>query len=192
MSNDPYHPASKGKITMTRALKLTRRIEDTSVKRVENHDYLILLDNPKPEDLQKLTEALGLDVAALAAEHLSDGIQEAMGLLQQAIEHYTDREQRVLALQNYRQKLEDLWKAGCLRRDRFQNLVVLIKAALAMFNDLSELTQTQLGTLVNVMQVLTEPIITYNTIGKCDDTLFEAGISTSPEITNLGSALVKT
>jgi hypothetical protein len=175
---------------MVYTLKLTRRIEETPAKCVENHYYLIFCDTPKPEDLKQLSEELKVDIATLASENLSDGVKEAIALLRKAIDKNTDSAGQLKALESYYQQVDELWKMGTLRTDAFQNLVVLIKAALAQCGDLTNLTEPQLSALIDVTQVLSEQMILHHTIGKCDEALFAAGVNTSPQITDLERTLV--
>jgi len=116
---------------------------------------------------------------------LDDLVASAQTELAKALDEYDNEEERLEHLRAFRKYVKELWDASEGRTDEFRQILILLRAGLEDFDELSHITPNHLRAFQTVTKVLEQPEVTPKTRNEMFDYLWINDVNTLPKIPNI-------
>jgi len=120
-----------------------------------------------------------------APASLSDLVASAQTELADALTDYDNEETRLEHLRAFRKHIKNLWQASEGRTDEFRQVLILLRAGLDDFDELSYMKPNHLRAFQTVTKMLEQPEITPKMRNEMFYVLLQNGINTLPKIPNI-------
>ncbi len=155
------------------------------------HDSVVIQQDGKAVAAVVPIEAYRRLLKSDAPDFLNDLVASAQAGLAKALANYDNEEVRFEHLRTFRKHIKKLWYASEEREDEFRQVLILLRAGLEDFGELSYITPDHLRAFQRVAKVLEQPEITSKTRNEMFDHLWINGINTLPKIPNIVELMEK-